>query len=440
MNRSGLRMFPIVVIMLISFGFMPAAAQSDIPPLLEMLSHVPNTPASRGETYFTDHRAIETAYPPAQMSTDWTAFKQLDAENASRPGMMPMALWWHVFMNTSTSQLSTFFAQDGDMPNAIGIDFFSIDRELYYGILNQKTLQLEGRFDLDGVRKALTARGYKLSDSGVELWCSPSGCDSGHQVNLADQNPANPFGGNLGRQQSVLMENGLLLSSPSTAMMDDHIAVAEGSLQSLADEPDYRAVVTALSQRGTILQAYFGDGDVLPALSQLETLTPLPQTPEQTRTLLQSLLPDYETLPPYELVVFADTVTDTEQAAQVVLVYSDATSVKQAVDIIPKRIASFQSLVDGRPWTDILKNRGVETVKAEVSKDAETGKYLAVFTLATPKATPEQILALTPNNPNPPTVTAPGLVFGLLMNAASHRDLPWLSMVTREDIEKYVNS
>ena len=49
---------------------------------------------------------------------------------------------------------------------------------------------------------------------------------------------------------------------------------------------------------------------------------------------------------------------------------------------------------------------------------------------------PEEILALTIDNPNPPDVTAPGLIYRLFTTMAVRQDLFWLSTATREEVEQ----
>jgi hypothetical protein len=337
--------------------------------------------------------------------------------------------------------MAQYFLESENMPEAVGFDVFAIQAELNYGDPPESTLQLEGQFDLDAVRAALTAQGYEREDrEDAELWCGAAGCDAGGDVNLADQNPSNPFGGKLGRQQPILIEDGRLISSPSLAVIEDHLAITGGSASTLADAPEYQAAVKALNPDGVLLQAYFWDGDILARMGQLDFLTKsIRLSPNQLKTVLSTFLEDYETLPAYQLLAFGDVVTETEQVARIALVYSDDTAAQQAANLIPKRIAAYQSVAAHRPFTDLLKDRRVADVGVEVITDDTAGKSLVLLTFATPKATPEQITALRLDNPNPPDVTAPGLVYRLLVDAAFRFDLGWLSTVPREDLENFVN-
>src|SRR5262249_14167693 len=150
------------------------------------------------------------------------------------------------------------------MPEVIGFDFFSIEQELNYGRPPEQALQLSGQFGLDKVRAALTTEGYTRQDqAGVEVWCGPDGCDKGGTLHVRDRNPANPFGGELGRKWPIVIQENNLIGSPSLDVIQNHVAVKAGNNKSLGDAPEYRAAVEALTQNGVLMQAYFWDGEIL---------------------------------------------------------------------------------------------------------------------------------------------------------------------------------
>ncbi len=421
---------------LIVLGVFSVAAQDQPQPLLTMLARVPDTPTSRSEIFFNDRRAIEAAYPPARMPADWAEFMALNEGDEADKELFPLAVWWRVFFNIGSSQMSQYFMLSEELPGVVGFDIFQVDQELSYGQPPEETLQLAGRFDLEAVRAAFSEAGFVQQDRAeVELWCGPQGCELGTQIDFEAVNPANPFGGKIGRKQPLIVTEDYLLSSPDFPVIENHLAVAEGKMGSLADAPEYRAAIQAVTAEGVLLQAYIWDGEILNRLSEIPRLPNL-LTPEQRRQLFEMLLEGYETLPTYELLVFADTVTDTEQIARVALVYSDADAAKQASTILPNRIMNYTSLRVDRLFTELLQDRGVAEPQVDVLKNTDEGKTVVMITFATPKATPDQILALTPGNDNPPDVTAPGLVYNLLVQSAFSMDIGWLSTLPRETLEQ----
>jgi hypothetical protein len=419
-------------------GVVSIAAQDNQQPLLTMLSRVPDTPTSRSEIFFNNRRAIEAAYPPARMPANWAEFMTLLQGISDDKDLFPPAIWWRVWSRTVSSS-QRFFMESETMPEVVGFDTFAIDQELNYGQPPENTLQLTGHFDLEAVRAAFSANGFvKQGQAEAELWCGPEGCDSGSRTDFGAINPANLFGGDLGRKQPLLISDGALISSPDDQVINDHLALLEGRISSLADAPEYRAAVESVTADGILLQAYIWDGELLNRLSDPPHL-PESITPEQQRELLQRMLEDYETLPAYELLVFADTVTDIAQMAHVALVYSDMAMAQRAATILPVRIASYQSQWLRRPIVEVLKQRGVAEPQVQVIKNAETGKIVVLLSFATLKATPDQILALTPGSAEPPDVAAPGLIYRLMVNLALRMDLGWLSTLPRETLEQLAN-
>lgn len=429
-----------VLLLMVSVAAVNAQDTFDQQPLMQMLARVPDTAVSRSDIYFHDRRAIETAYPPAKMPANWAEFELITPDALENPLtallVKPLAVWWQVWQNNNSSLMGRYFNTFGDMPAAVGFDFFTIDQELNYGAPPQQTLQVMGSFDLDAVRTAFSAQDFTQEDrTDVELWCGPDGCESGSQVDVRNRNPANPFGGDLGRKWPLLVEDGALTSSPDLTVIDDHIAVTGDNLPSLADAPEYRAAVEAVTADGPLLQAYVVGGEMLNTLAgSLALLMNSDLTPEQLEELKDRLLEDYEPLPAFELMLIADTVTDTEQAARAALVYSDKAAAEQAADMLPERIANYQSLRVNMPFADLLQELGVDNVYVQVVKTA-AGKCVVLLTFAIPKATPEQILEFAPGNNQPAGVTAPGLIYNLLVQSAVMRDLGWLSTVPREALE-----
>jgi len=321
-----------------------------------------------------------------------------------------------------------------EMPKAVGFDFFDVEQELNYGQPPQQTLQLDGQFDLDKVRAALTANGFTEQDqSDVEVWCGPNGCDSGTKMNIQDRNLANPFGGDLGRKWPMIVQADNLIGSPDLSVIRAHIAVKSGSVKSLADTPEYRAAVDALTQNGVLMQAYFWDGDILAAMNQLDPMI-VTLSPEQRKKIIATMLKDYEPLPVYKLLAFGDVANDTQAAGETALVYGSEADAKKAAEILPKRMAVYTSLVSRRSLTEIMTDRGV--TKPDFQMIESNGQYVVLISFATTKPSNEDILAMkTDEEGGSVTIIPPELVYRFLVSSAMQRDLGWLSTTPREVLE-----
>lgn len=420
-------------------------AQEDDPqpepqhPLLDMLALVPNTPRSvNGLIMFSDWLAVEAAYPGTKKVTSWAEFDALGPDNDE---LIEQTRWWKVFINM-LSNIGPYLLASEDAPEVVGFDLFEVDRVISYGSPPEQVLALQGGFDMAAVRAAFGNQGFTQEADGtdsVELWCGPDGCDAGLETSLSEHNPANPFGGELGRKQPLVIGEDYLLSSPSIGVVEDHLDVLAGGRESLADLPEYQAVVAALIEQGVVIQASFIDGEMLGQLadSSLMVNSGRPLEPEQQRALLETMLEEYETLPAPELIAFADVTTETEQVGVVALVYDNVDDAEHGTEIVKGRLESYSSVRAQRPFADILEERRVPflvPIVYEYSPDVMVG----ILQLPTQKATGDQILEVTEVSISPedrPDLTPPGLIYRFLVDAVFARDLAWVSTVPREELE-----
>lgn len=386
-------------------------AQDNSSPLLDALALVPD--AAHGELYFVDFAAVEQAYPAAQRPANWA-----DYEAASGTGY---EIWWRTFMNTMLPGLE-YFAVGDEMPAAMGIDFFEIDRALINAAPPNTVAYLFGDFDPAAIGAALAAREFtQESVTGeVELWCGSVGCENSEQINPAERNPADFFGGDLGRLWGRLIAPQFMIGANMFEDLQVVEQVVNGEDTSLADDALYQAAVTAVSDQGTLLQAFIPSEVGLAMLSDLGAMLPRTLTPEQRRALIERMFDrDFEALPPYKLVLFANLVDETEEIGSVVLVYADSDSAETAARIIPARIAAYQSLVTQRGFGELLTER-----QAEVRAEVLPGEFYTTVRLdfAAPIPTAEALAAEAPRS----------TLYALLLRAFAQRDMGWLSILTPE--------
>jgi hypothetical protein len=430
-----------------------AAAQSDAEesPLLDMLARVPALPANRAITLFTDFAAIETAYAPADRPADWAAFQAWNEaeDNAPEgsPANLPHLVWWTVLLRLSSGQSMQSLGLGDETLTAVGFELFEIDQELTYGLPPQDTEQYAGDFSLNAVRAAHEARGYtQEARDDAELWCGADGCDNGMMVDPINRNPANPFGGDLGRSQPLLIDEDALISSPSIDMVEGHIAVMQGERRSLAEAGEYQAAVNALTEGGVLVQALFLDGEMLLGMTGASPLEPLLMrgqvTAEQREAILRAYLEEYETLPQFSLLAMGDVVTETEQQGRLILIYGSREDAERAAEVLPARIEQYESLRFRRPLSEILAERCIEQVRYEVIEDDAANRAALVITFPTPKAAPEEIILFNNITLDPsgvPQKAFPGAVFRLFSEMVYAQDIGWLSTVPYSELEAQLN-
>ncbi len=439
-NHYPYRIIGLFVVLLTLFSLPVMAAQDtlDDEPLMQMLARIPNTTLSRTEIYFNDRKAVETAYPSARMPANFAEFMAMSEAKGEDTELLPVDLWWRVWRNQGSAISARYMMGADETEAAMGLDYFQIEQEMTYGTPPNQTMQLAGSFDLDKVRAAYLLRGYAAQAGEIKLLCPEAGCDTGAMTNLADRNPANLFGGDLGRSQSILIVDNALISSPSEVAMNDNMDVVAGDEQSLADLPQYQAAAAAITSEGTLMQAYFWDGELLLGMSDVSpaALFGGRVTPEVIKRFYEDMLKDFVELPSYQLMAFADVASETEQIGQVALVYTTEEAAATAAVVIPERIKTYQSIAIQRAFTELLEERGVAEPVISIVEHGE--RYVVLVSFPTPKASDEELQQFNVTNLELPETTAPGLIYRLLIDAAIRRDLGWLNTIPRAAIEAMV--
>jgi hypothetical protein len=375
--------------------------------------------------YFLDRAAIEQAYPDTSRITSWEELIALDDETTD----IARVAWYRVFLNIGSAVLRDNFAQGSAIQAAVGFDALHVDRDIIYALPPAEVILLEGSFDENAVRDAFRAMNFIQNENETrgELWCGEAGCDAGQQVNMAMRNPANPFGGNFGRQQPLIIGDDTLISSAAFSQVDAALAAINGDVRTLADDGRYAAAVTAVDDQGVLLQAFILDGSDLLRLSQSVYGVGRAFTPDVIEQLNET-----EPLPQYSLLVMADAASDTDQIGVLALVYSSRDDANAAVEVIPARLEIMQSVVSRRSWSELLAERDL-TVDTDI---VEIDDYaVALIRLRTPIIPDAQTIidVTTPSlTATDYPFTAPGIAYRLLLQAVTQADVAWLATAALE--------
>jgi hypothetical protein len=374
-------------------------------PLLRMLALIPDVPSVRENNgipvAYLDRRAIETHRAGAAQPQSWAEWRALsDARDPS------FALWMAAFDSVAAGpdwigQILLNGAEN--MVDAVGFDYFDITRALSYGQPPAVTDILEGDFDISAVGIALSNREFTETDrNGIALWCGLAGCENGLDIDFAAINMANPFGGRLGRTQPLVVLPGYLVSSPVYDRIEDTFNVLTGAQSSLADAPDFRAAADAIIRTGTLLQALFLDPN----------------------TAFDSPPPDNaDPLLVYSLAAVAQVVNDPDELTLIALVFDDVSQAQAAAGLVEQRLSAYESLVDGRLFTEVLEERGLVSRDVAVYFSEAAGKSVLIITFR--KSLPTD--GLQQDESGLERYEPSGLIFRTLVNALYQRDLNWLA-------------
>lgn len=430
--RFKMLLSALMMLLLIASSTAAQDVMLDDQPLMRMLARIPQT-ASIGYMLFSDRTAITQAYPEAQMPADWAAFNALDSDNLTDESR-PLEIWWRVFLRFSSSSMVQNLMLAETLPESLGIDFFQVQQELSFGQPPENTLYLAGTWNSDSIRAALAARDYTLNDENdvSQLWCEED-CLTGPRTQFDARDPANPFGGDLGQNWPMLLTDGALIGNRSEPLMRAFLSVANDEVATLAQDSMWRAAVSAATHQGILLQVAVFNGDNLSFFSNPLSSVSRMLSPEELRLLAQEMLEGYVNLPPFQLLLIADTVSQGEQVAKAVLVYQDEADARAAADVLPGRIAAYVSLATQQPLSELLSERNINQPTVEV-QPAE-GVYTVVIDFSAPQPEVETLLSLETGDPLPEGYAAPGIPFALLTQAVIRQDIGWLSTAPREVLE-----
>lgn len=379
-------------------GTVLAQDPATVSPFLTMLGSVPREAAGGMNLIsYADYVALVNARPGGYWPQNRLEFDSGRQADDPRHPVLMAALNG---LGAGMSNLIQVFQLEG-MREAVGFDFFTVHRTLEFGQPPSMGDILQGDFDPAAIGAALTAREFTQEEQDdVTLWCSPAGCTEGLKQNLTERNPADPFGGQLGRKQPLaFVPPDTLLSSASydvvQAMLASQQSPDEDSILSL---PEYRAAAEAITARGTLLQAVIIPPDALFAEPAGKG-----------------------GVPRYELAVFAHIRDEEDVLTLVGLVYANERLASQATDLLPIHFDAAVSQRVNRPFAEMVAERGGTVSKGQWYVEQDSGYAVALLELRSPVEAPE---------PDPdadlPGPRASGLIFRLLVQSLYNRDTTWL--------------
>jgi hypothetical protein len=396
--------------LLLVTAFTSVFAQADDTPLLQMLARIPDSENGRDFLTYADYQALVAARPGAPSVNSWADFTALSKEQSA---LFISALSG---LNSGPDFYVRGLMQLADMPQVVGFDLFDIQRAASYGQPPSQVGLLEADFDPDAVIAAHTARGYThATEDGMTLLCGAKGCDD-MSLNLDGVNPANPFGGSLGRSQPVLIGDGVIASSASIGAVAELASTLVGETHSLAAQPDYHAAAEAITQDGTLLQAAFIRPADIPQASAAAMRSNL--SSEQTQAILGQIKADFVPLLQYNLIAFADTASADQQTTLIALVYTNHDQAETAAATFPARLAQAESIQTQRSFGDMLDDRGVTATDVSIY-DASSNRSVVVIALHSPLPS-----ATTPESEQPEPMSR---VYALLIRALYAQDVGWLA-------------
>lgn len=399
----------IVILAVCVLAVAPAAAQDEVPnPLLDMLALVPDTEATHTGApvvSYADYRVLEAMRGITDPPLD--SLDDMRTETGS--------LWIAATMGLGAGMQMNYLPDyiEG-MADVVGFRFVDMDRSLVFGQPPSTGNLLGGTFDAEAIAAAYTARAFTATTvDGVTVWCGPDGCEEGMAFNIGSRNSANPFGGNLGRNEPLAVLPGYLADSADYSVVESIISAYQGDSPSLADNPDYAALAGAALESGTVVQFMALD------FADLGIVTPdlFNQIPDSFREAVAK----FGTLPPYSVFGLADVWDGGDrEITLLMLAYPDATQAEAAAAEVAGRLQTTVSLaMGGIPFLDLLTDRGAVIAEPFVYM-GEAGTAVAVVPVIAPVPSNER-------QDSRPAYLPSSLVFRLFVDAIYRRDAIFLT-------------
>jgi hypothetical protein len=347
---------------------------------MRALSLIPNTAAVREATPIFSYADYHAALEARGMPVPESLAGYLDGGEADGPlaPTLPPA--------GPSAMLPYLFAGGPEYPQTVGFDFFQVAQAAEFGTPPGMGQILIGDFDTAMIFAAYMLRGYTAVDEDEHgtLLCPADGCDTGTKQNLRGTDPANPFGGHLGRSEPIFVGDGVLLNSPDDTLVEAMVEAHADSASSLADAPEFQAIAG-------VLAAYPYVSAVM-AVSPLAvtTLDPraMTENPEAAEALMASL--EAEPLAPYVMAAFASAADGENEYGLALLVYVNADAAQDAAAVIDNRLATLESMRTRQLYADLLNQIGT-LEPAQVVTDEATGLSVVVVRVAGAQPTNEEV-------------------------------------------------
>ena len=391
------RLIPLLTSIVVFSALAGVAGAQDTPaepahPLLELLALVPDVPAALENVPavgFVDYAALETARPGVGHFASGAEF-QAAREAGDESGQLWMANMQRLIVGLPGLTTATL-GNGSNAREVVGFDLFDVDQALTYGVPPTIGNILKGEFDPLAIVEAFEARDYAVTQNEGIVTLQRADGEPANTMDLAGRNVSNPFGGEFGRLEPVVLADGLILNSADETTVQQLSETVAGERRSLLSRPSFVAAAEAVtSSDATLLQAGFLDPRhvavapmgmmalelMLEATPDIESLEAM-MTPQALRL--------YGDLPFYTLAVMADLQRGDEQVATLALVYDDEADARRAADELAARLAVFRDTVsrrDEQPLIDMVE--GAYVSPGEVYFSESTGKYVAMASVLYP--------------------------------------------------------
>ncbi|MBW8012782.1 MAG: hypothetical protein FVQ83_16310 [Chloroflexi bacterium] len=327
-------------------------------PVLDLLRFIPDTSDYRRYVYYGDADAWHTSWDIPRID-DYEELEGLDRES--------LAFWMRLLPEQTTppQSLGTQYLRVDDQRGYYGFDIFVVDRYLEAGSPPETITVIEHNIDQDQIAEALDDSGYDSEslDPEGELY------SINEDYEIVMDFPTRS--GALGNLNRILLLDSQLILAKATEVIDVSVEAYTGEQDSLAENPDYIAAVSAIedlevSETSELVGMMFMDGDQLSGMDIYITAIVGSQASQEVRDTVQADLEDYSDpeLPTFSLAAFATRHTNGETYLILAVVFPEDEDPESAAEILANRMENYVSIFTGRDFSEFWDLELFEGVQA----------------------------------------------------------------------------
>jgi len=287
----------------------PAQAQERTAGLRDLLAHLPAEVMESEEWADILYSDLQAARIGVSRDAETLAQAMFGDDQFIAPYMRVMGLPYDMVPNMS-------HGFDGEWEEVIGFLPRDIAQSLSYAALPDQLaiMEMAESADFEAIAGALQATGYTREPRGDRevLWY----IEEDYQMNLAERDPRNPFGGHLGRSSRVALLEPLLVYSPAWPRIDQ---VTGGVERSALELPAVQALLAAIDD---------------PRHGEARLVNVAFLTEQQPAAMRNGEPIPGVGIPAWELGMFADLSTGAVDLALAAFVYADAKTAGEAASSI----------------------------------------------------------------------------------------------------------
>ena len=348
----------LAIVLLLSVLGVNGCGGAEVNPFLEMQRLIPDSPDTRFQVYINDHAKIREIYDIPLPSSD--------AGDEMEEYIMTLA--WGISGPRRFIE-SSFISGIGQPQNAffspirrqnIGFGPQDVDFDIVAGRIPMTSEAIKGRFNLATIDNTISQYDYPLSpdidsyhDITLYIWSYEV-----NQIHL-DKRFAPPVFDFLGRGTTLAVQKDYICSIDTPELVKTMIDASQGEVASLADNPDYSLMATALSELGAY-SVYLSDqvpcGRGTDYMDMLIAAYYDAWGEEITRD--EIIAAAGALLNPYRTFAFGIGEDEEGPFMTIVLIYDNPQQANSDVDAFEQQIESGVSLV-GRPWQDMVDSLDV---------------------------------------------------------------------------------